>query len=1769
MEQPDIRSYLKILSLYNEQIGCLDTEIQSPFDGKCYSKESPIGKSIENLLKLISDIEQPPIEIITEPMEKEIVSSGFKVGEFIVKYISQYDNIDSFLNYEKSDSPGYIFEFLWTLCIAFGVVDDRFPMSKFEILDINVNTSENDTRLDLHRFLNQSVRSGNKGGYSDITLKQKVITYEEKKKALEKDVCDPNYTRINSSYIFFTSKFYKKDKSASEKYDLHKIKSLFSIDNDAIYHRYSIKNKEGKIDIPRIVILLNNKEDFLKSKENIRRSSKHLYKNFDETTDILDKYDLQYYYTKLRNMLNLFEYNLENIVTFLNKKYMCEKEILQPRLHQLMFVFKTIDCLSRDIRKEVIWGAVARSGKTFIMGEFINFLNTANTIEKDWKRCYDGQKKIPLLDKPRDYPWTFIVFSPVINETKKQYIDELFKKYLEFDEFKTHDLQGKDSVLEFIDTYSPKKQILIISKQTVGREQEEENQYLSDILQAISLKGGIVDGIFFDEHHMGGTSKISRNLLDSIRVTNPNIFMIFITATFNKSVFNFNIDNSNIISWDYEDIMNCKDLTNPDKKKKMIDKTAHRSGEKSYFTEALDCLNRDGFSDADIEREYRRYPNIFLLSNIWNEHNVLKLFENHGKQSFNMNSIFEVKELDEYNNHFKFPESINNILDIIAGNPHKGYSESTDNINTWCYFERMRNLSAIEGSRKVFTQLWFLPHGKSETRIKYVAANLKKLMEKHAILKKYEIITTLDDEFNKKGKDYIKSKEQYAFQKDKAGLIILTGKKLSLGVSLPCADAVIMLNSIGSPDLYYQMIFRALTESPGKKLGFIIDFNPERVLSTIYHQLFARGSKGKQDLREDAEDKFFGSEPLIYIDYDLIIDKTRTPINMIDLFHKFNITGSKYEFVSMLSINNDIIREINQNLKLDANLIRQFNEMGFNELVVDRDGPKKIKHTVTLGDEDDVKLHEMRTADIMKTEGVTRKEAMKDRTKEHRASSGKLNFDLGYFLLPIIKISTFLTSKFKEDLSFYQTMVKMFEPRDNLCDKLDEPIHSLMDAVRYYLRKTDIFKDPQQLNLLISIIDPSNENNILRNLDSIPNIQGRRTDIIKNIENIQNLSEEVGIDSIDDTEFDRAISERCKDGKCELIPNILDKKALLEYIEENLNPIKELKKGTGEVFTPWELVDEMLRTVPEEFWTNPNHKILEPGSGFGPFAIWVYYKLMRSLVEDFPNEELRRKHIIENMLYMAELNPVNVEICRNIFDPMGKYKLNLYCGDFLELNSIEEWGVRQFDLICGNPPYNKEKGNARSEMPLYNEFIEKCIDNCVFLLFLIPSRWFTGGKGLDVFREMMLSRKDIKLIKHFENSQDIFGTCVDIKGGVCYFLKDSNYHGLCNVNQSLIDLSKYDILLTNKNVYSIVDKVITLDNLSDIYISNSYFGIKTNFENFTDNDKLVKCYVSQQKGFIKFIDKKYIKKDYNFWKVITPKAAGKGNDGFGNIFIGKPIEIHSESYISFKVENEKEANYLMSYLKSNFVNFMLSLKKISQVISEKTVSWIPLVPLDREWNNDDIYKYLNITPKEIQEIEKTIGISSSKLKEKLPKVVNDTQLSLGQSAKQQQQHDDDEFDEDDAGVTEDEEDFTSARGALAAQHIPEEQPKEDICVDETLPIKRQYNEKLKYFTEKVCDVVYLFKKEDDKIPHGYLSYGKIERFSIDLILEFERCLENKTSVSCVGNCKWVRPRSPNPGRCELKAYPVKSELTKYSNYLLRSRRADVGGMRRKTRRPKK
>jgi site-specific DNA-methyltransferase (adenine-specific) len=139
-----------------------------------------------------------------------------------------------------------------------------------------------------------------------------------------------------------------------------------------------------------------------------------------------------------------------------------------------------------------------------------------------------------------------------------------------------------------------------------------------------------------------------------------------------------------------------------------------------------------------------------------------------------------------------------------------------------------------------------------------------------------------------------------------------------------------------------------------------------------------------------------------------------------------------------------------------------------------------------------------------------------------------------------------------------------------------------------------------------------------------------------------------------------------------------------------------------------------------------------------------------------------------------------------------------------------------------------------------------------------------------------------------------------------------------------------------------------------------FFGVETNDKRFNDSGK-IKCFVSLQKSKdrCKYLNNYEFTEKNTFWKVITAEANGK-SPKFGEKFIGTPNEVHTGSYISFRVANEEEAKSLLSYLETKFANHMLSVRKISQHINGDVCKWIPLVPLDRIWTDDAVCEYLKI-----------------------------------------------------------------------------------------------------------------------------------------------------------------------------------------------------------------
>ena len=304
--------------------------------------------------------------------------------------------------------------------------------------------------------------------------------------------------------------------------------------------------------------------------------------------------------------------------------------------------------------------------------------------------------------------------------------------------------------------------------------------------------------------------------------------------------------------------------------------------------------------------------------------------------------------------------------------------------------------------------------------------------------------------------------------------------------------------------------------------------------------------------------------------------------------------------------------------------------------------------------------------------------------------------------------------------------------------------------------------------------------------------------------------------------------------------------------------------SSDEVFTPPNMVDKVLDALPEEVWSNPSLKWLDPATKTGVFLRQVTYRLMIGLKDKFPDEEERRQHIFQNMIYgigITELtalmarrslytskNASSKESVARFESPGGNIDYEnrthtyvngncKYCGNketdaqlggrgedqerhaykFIHLTA-EEVSKMKFDVIVGNPPYqlNDGGGTGSSAIPIYQKFVDQAKKlKPRYMAFIIPSRWFAGGKGLDGFRAEMLEDKRIKIVYDYPNAEDCFPG-VSIIGGVMYFIWDSSYSGDCEVHTIINDeelpvskrpLNEFEVFVRYNSAVPIIRKV--------------------------------------------------------------------------------------------------------------------------------------------------------------------------------------------------------------------------------------------------------------------------------------------------------------------------------------------------------------------------
>ena len=506
--------------------------------------------------------------------------------------------------------------------------------------------------------------------------------------------------------------------------------------------------------------------------------------------------------------------------------------------------------------------------------------------------------------------------------------------------------------------------------------------------------------------------------------------------------------------------------------------------------------------------------------------------------------------------------------------------------------------------------------------------------------------------------------------------------------------------------------------------------------------------------------------------------------------------------------------------------------------------------------------------------------------------------------------------------------------------------------------------------------------------------------------------------------------------------------------------------SNDEVFTPPEFANRMLDTLAEAWaadhndanlWADKTVRFLDPFTKSGVFLREITSRLSMGLADEIPNLEERVDHILTKQVFGIGITNLTSLLARrsvycskhangehSIAKSFNREAGNIwfertehswkdgkckYCGasqksldrgeglethayafihtDDIKTRVAELFGDdMQFDVIIGNPPYQlSDDGFGKSAAPIYQHFVAqaKALDPR-YLSMVIPARWFAGGKGLDEFRESMLSDDRLRSIDDFLSASDVFPG-VGLKGGVCYFLWDRDNPGLCRVATHFKDWpvstasrplleDGVDVFIRFNEGLSILKKVIAVETggssshilpenrrFDRLVSSRKPFGFETSFKG--NRAKGADDVMIYQNGGTGYVARSSISTGIHLidkWKLFASYAApGTGNKDtyphkiISTPFIGEPGSISSETYLCFgPFDSRAEAESVLSYLSCRLTRLLILLHKPSQHVTRKVYTFVPTQDWTKRWTDAELYAKYGLSIDEIAFIEKVV-----------------------------------------------------------------------------------------------------------------------------------------------------------------------------------------------------
>ncbi len=462
--------------------------------------------------------------------------------------------------------------------------------------------------------------------------------------------------------------------------------------------------------------------------------------------------------------------------------------------------------------------------------------------------------------------------------------------------------------------------------------------------------------------------------------------------------------------------------------------------------------------------------------------------------------------------------------------------------------------------------------------------------------------------------------------------------------------------------------------------------------------------------------------------------------------------------------------------------------------------------------------------------------------------------------------------------------------------------------------------------------------------------------------------------------------------------------------------------------------------VTRNVFADPDTHILEINSKTGLYPLYMAYSVYRyarqryidqhTLARDLKREEEQQiwDEVVARNIFVICKTKMARSITRRTLIGFRDTSTNLHAYDDL-LNQVQNkkaefvakiqrpgfWNYKytnksndmiKFNAIVGNPPYQVMDGGAQaSAMPIYHKFViaAKAISPS-YISLIMPSRWMTGGRGLDEFRDVMIKDEQLEALFDHYNANDCFDN-VEIKGGICYFLWHKGHKGECvvttydtsgNSQQSsrLLKEPGCDIFIRDSRLIKILRQVRKKNEagFDTIVSSMKPYGIRGDFFKNPAKYGLPPIRKTKQDGDITIIGlddtmhrtKRYVSANYPFpqtdlldkIKIFIPRNYGSGKMGDmpSNMEFAEPNMACTETFVQIgPFNNMQEAHNCEKYMRTKLFTILVGIRKQDQGAGKSVYQYAPIQDFSLEWTDEMLYDKYGISIEDQQYIDKILS----------------------------------------------------------------------------------------------------------------------------------------------------------------------------------------------------